>query len=69
MNREHKVARILSGKIPIYCRKKENGLEYKYWRCVCGDLGVTRQLLPHRHECPVCCRKFIIFDPQGDLEE
>ena len=67
MNRGQKVARILSGRIPIYTRKKRDlgmGGEWKYWRCVCGDPGVTSKSLPHKHECPVCAREFVIFDPK-----
>jgi len=61
-----KVARILSGKIPIYSRKKKFGGEWKYWRCVCGDPGVTSQKLPHKHECTECGRTFIVFDQEQE---
>jgi len=64
-----KVASLLSGRIPIYAKNRpldcrEAHLLFKYWRCPCGDPGVTRKPLPYRHTCPECGKTFIIYDPE-----
>jgi len=61
-----RVAAILSGRIAIYATEKKTHKEgrWAYWRCACGDSGVTGAELPINVDCVVCKRHYLIFDPE-----
>lgn len=67
--KEQKVARILSGRIPIYSKMKDGGQWYMYWRCPCGDPGVTHLSLPRQIKCVVCHKIYTIFDSKSESEQ